>query len=165
MIRMNLGCGPDIKEDWVNVDTRIAQGIEYWDARNVLPKNWEEQFDFILINHVLCTMIPSDVDLVLKNVLKALKPGGVVQIIEMDMLKAYEDYYKFNAINLPIFDDHDPDYKLTMHVSGYGTRLSLYTPNRLWTLFKKHGFSGARILQSSEYDLRPSESTIVEGIK
>jgi predicted SAM-dependent methyltransferase len=165
---MNLGCGPDVKPGWYNVDAVYSdlvqtKGVQVWDARG--GRHWDyEDFDFVLINHVLCTMLPEDVDKVLKNCYEMLKPGGVLQVIDMNMLLAYEDYYKYNAAHIPIQGD-DPDFKLAMHVSGYGTRLSLFTPARMVSLLKQAGFTKYRILEDSEYDTRKEESLIVEGIK
>lgn len=166
MRRLNLGCGPDIKQYWTNVDKIHRDDIEYWDAiDNLVPKKWLGYFDFILINHVLCTMKPADVSVVLKKANLMLKLGGKLQVIDVDLLKAIGSYLRRDKDSIPI-NEGNLDYKLCMHLSGYGTRLSLFTPDHLvWTLLHEGEFSGAKVLDSSEHDLRPKESLIVEATK
>ena len=165
MIKMNLGCGPDIKDatdGWTNVDTVSRDGVWVHDAREAFPQI--DAFDFVLINHTLCTMTPSDAKKVLENVYTALKPGGRVQVIDVDIDKAI-NAYKFNQGDLFPVDGRTIDEQFLMHVSGYGTRLSLYNHHYLSLLLKDVGFGDVIWLTESEYDLRPKESLVVEGIK
>lgn len=167
MKRMNLGCGPEVLEGWTNVDSvykpEFHDKVEIWDARHgIMPMYFD--YDFILVNHVLCTMNHIDVDKVLTNLYDILKPGGKVQIIDMDLLKAIGAHFRMDHSALPA-EGKSVDQKLCNHVSGYGTRKSLYTPKLLIQLLKEHGFSEAYQLDKSEFDLRPKESVIVEAIK
>jgi len=166
--KLNLGCGPDVISGWTNVDiVKTDPSVEYWDAvLNVVPENWKNKFDFILINHVLCTMPYNSVRVVLRKVMEMLKDGGRVQIIDVNLRKAIEDWRLNDCENIPITGG-TPDWKLCMHLSGYSTRLSLFTPNVLYTLLKEAGFSEGNIWDAgdSEYDLRPLESLVVEATK
>lgn len=164
---MNLGCGPDILEGFVNVDNHVAKGIEYWDMiENVVPGNWENHFDFILVNHVLCTMDYNSVRIALKKIEKMLKDDGRVQIIDVDLRKAIEDWDKNEARNIPIDDGDDvPDWKLCMHLSGYSTRKSLYTPPVMMKFLSQAGFHSMFNLPYSKYDTRPTESLVIEATK
>lgn len=166
MKRMNLGCGPDILEGWVNTDKiQFRQGMEWWDATHkVVPKKYINQFDFVLINHVLCTMNPSDVAKVLENVKTVLKDGGKIQVIDMNLLKAIRAYEDRDQSAIPA-EGKSIEEKLCNHISGYGTRLSLFTPKTLAQLLINHGFKDLVALGESEYDLRPKESVIMEATK
>ena len=163
--KINIGCGPDIKEGWVNTDHLTADGVVYWDIlENVIPNNWVEAFDFVLINHVLCTMRPSEATLVLDKALRMLKPGGTLQVIDMDMNKAITAFLYGRRDLFPV-GGKTIDEQLLMHVSGYGTRLSLYTHTYLTDLLYEVGYSKAYAVDRSEHDLRPDESLIVEATK
>lgn len=167
MKRMNLGCANDIKEGWTNVDrlykSEFHGKVEIWDARNDVIKRYSD-YDFILVNHVLCTMDHHDVSKILDNLYKILKPGGKVQIIDMDLLKAIHAHFSMDSSALPA-EGKSIDQKLCNHVSGYGTRKSLYTPKLLVQLLIEHGFKHTQVLDESEHDLRPKESVIVEATK
>lgn len=164
MNKMNLGCGPDILDGFVNVDMISAPGVQYWDCRNEVPKKWKGTFDFVLVNHVLCTMNYGDVKLTLQGILEILKPGGRVEIIDVDILKAFHAYQQMRTDLFPV-DGKTIDEQLVMHLSGYSTRHSLYTPIYLCQLLIEMGFTSAGNLGMSEYDLRPDESLVVEGVK
>lgn len=167
MKRMNLGCANDIKEGWINTDSvyrpEFHDIVEIWDARHSIYWNYTD-FDFILINHVLCTMPYNDVRLVLKNVYEMLKPGGTVQIVDMDMIKAIYAYQNKQENMFPI-EGGDIDWKFCMHVSGYSTRPSIFTPALMKHFLIEAGFNKFVIKSSSEYDTRPDESFVIEAIK
>jgi hypothetical protein len=95
-----------------------------------------------------------------------LTSGGKIQVIDMDMKKAIDDWQINNSRNLPI-ELGTSDWKFCMHVSGYSTRLSLFTYIVLWRLLGEAGFDfhETKQLDSSEYDSRPLESLIVETIR
>ena len=163
MIRLNVGCGPDLKKDWINID-HVAQKTNYdFVCQNILEPFRTPPADFILINHVLCTMNYQNALEVLKNAHIALRTGGKLQVIDMDLLKAF-DSYNFNPNELPIKSGSD-DYKLCMHISGFSTRLSIYTPRLLKELLLITGFREVVVLGNSKHDLRPLESVIVEATK
>ena len=165
---MNFGCGFDIREGWVNVDTNkelltLNSDIWQWDAMREPPTNLRD-FDFILVNHVLCTMKPDQVNTVLKNLRLALKDGGKIEVIDMDLLKVFESYQDGRYEDIPIAEG-EPDEKLCFAISGYGTRLSLFTVNSLKDILGDAGFFGAIDVDKSEFDTRPKESLIVGAFK
>lgn len=164
MKRMNLGCGPDIKEGWLNVDGVYQEGIDVWDIRAKAVPQYLDQFDFVLVNHVLCTMKSTEVDTALDNIREVLKPGGKLQIIDLDLIMAFA-YYEQGAMDMIPASGESLDEKFVNHVSGFGTRNSLYTGPFLVELLQRHGFQNVEILGASEYDLRPNESLIVEAMK
>lgn len=159
-MKLNIGSAQDLKDGWINLDIKPLPNVVQHDATKPFPYT---QVDFILINHVLCTMNYENALEVLKNAHTALKTGGKLQVIDMDLLRAFASY-NYNPNELPIESGSD-DYKLCMHISGFSTRLSLYTPRLLKEMLLNIGFRGAVILNESEHDLRPLESVIVEATK
>lgn len=165
MKRMNLGCGPDIKEGWYNFDLeQTAPEVIAWDCRIPMPEEANGTYDFILVNHVFCTMDHSDVDKALKNLYQILKPGGKIQVIDLDLIMAFAFYEQGSEDMIPA-SGNSIDHKFVNHISGFGTRRSLYTQPFLMELLAKHNFKDIEILGFSEYDLRPNESLIGEATK
>lgn len=71
--RLNLGCGPDRRTGFVNVD--ILPGADVQHDLNIFPWPWEdESVNDILMFHVLEHL--SDTYGVMREVKRILKPGG-----------------------------------------------------------------------------------------
>lgn len=166
MRAFNLGCGPIIYEDgymgyekWRNVDAVYDHpAVEKLDLRYRTPLVGEG-YDLALVNHVLCTMRPEEVTMFLKNAYQVLRPGGSIVVIDVDLLKAFGDYMMNDGKNLPV-QEQDKDFNLCMHLSGYGTRLSLYTPQRMKDALSIAGFHDAREIESP-FNTRPAESLVI----
>lgn len=170
--KANIGCGYDLisEEGWLNIDVErrgFEENFRIWDITTPpteLEHDLSERFDFILVNHVLCTMNPYFVHKALINLHRCLKPGGRIQVIDMDLMKVFKSYQEERYDDIPI-EDGNSDFKLCMAISGYGTRHSLFTHKRLIDELVMSGFREYEVLSESEYDLRPKESLIVEGTK
>lgn len=160
--KVNLGSGLDLKHGWTNVD-RVAYGLNMLADLKELPLK-DNFFEFALLNHVICTMKPEDVAKVLKEAHRILKPGGVLQVIDMDILKVFQSYKDGRSEDIPI-EQGSIDDKLCLAISGYGTRLSLYTPERMFSVLTDADFRLIFRKEESEYDTRPKESLVFEAIK
>jgi SAM-dependent methyltransferase len=78
MNKLNLGCGTDIREGWINLDIAGLDGVDVVHDINVLPLPFKsEEFDLILCKDILehFEYIP-----LLKELHRILKPGGVIEI-------------------------------------------------------------------------------------
>lgn len=166
MRAFNLGCGPEIFENgymgyeqWRNVDAVYDHpAVEKVDLRYRVPLVGEG-YDLALVNHVLCTMKPHDVELFLKNAKEILRPGGSIVVIDVDLMKAFGDYFMNDGKGLPI-QEQDKDFNLCMHLSGYGTRLSLYTVQRMKDVLSIAGFVDPHEIESP-FNTRPDESLVI----
>lgn len=171
MRAFNLGCGPEVfdngyqgYEQWRNVDSVYKHPqVENVDLRYAKPLVGEG-YDFALVNHVLCTMRPEEVKMFLDNAYDILRPGGVIQVIDVDIMKAFSDYMMNDGDGLPV-QEQDKDYNLCMHLSGFGTRLSLYTVQRMMDVLSIAGFKGMKQVKDSPYNTRPSESLVIQAVK
>lgn len=78
MKKLNLGCGRDIKKEYINLDVAKLQGVDVvWDI-NKLPLPFKDnEFD-----EILCQDVLEHVDYIplLKDIHRILKKGGVVKI-------------------------------------------------------------------------------------
>ena len=78
-MKLNLGCGKDIREGWVNVDWVDAPGIDMvLDISDHLPFP-SNSVSEVLVSHVLEHII--DWEAVVIEIWRILKPGGTVKII------------------------------------------------------------------------------------
>lgn len=78
MIRLNLGCGNDIKEGYINLDIFPLQGVDIVHDINQLPLPFENNY----FDEIICLDILEHVEYVpiLKDLHRILKKGGVLKI-------------------------------------------------------------------------------------
>ena len=67
-MKINLGCGQDIREGWINTDE--VQEVQQED----------NSIDAILLNHVAMYFRPEEMKVLLKRWYGWLKPGGTIHI-------------------------------------------------------------------------------------
>ena len=76
--RLNLGCGSDIKDGWVNLDWINLPGVNVVHDIEILPLPFQdEEFDEILCQDILEHI---EYILVLKDLYRILKKGGKLSI-------------------------------------------------------------------------------------
>jgi predicted SAM-dependent methyltransferase len=164
-MKWNLGCGFDIEEGWFNTngfEHPPVEGAVYMDVLKP-DESMIGQVDYVLINHVLCVLSYDEVDRALANIRQCLKDGAVIEVIDFDMVKAFENYKAKDHEGFPGFLG-SIDEVFCKSVVGYG-RKSIYTPKLMEEKLIHVGFNDVEILLQSEHDLRPKESLIVRAIK
>jgi len=78
MKKLNLGCGNDIKQGWINLDVAVLPGVDVIHNLNELPLPFDDNsFDEILCQDVLehVSLTP-----LIKEIHRILKAGGVLNI-------------------------------------------------------------------------------------
>lgn len=89
-VKLHLGCGPNVWDNWINVEGPYAVDL---DERIVLhdlesgldiPDNCVDE---IFTSHVIEHIMPNEVPSMLKEWLRVLKPGGFVATEWPDLLK------------------------------------------------------------------------------
>jgi len=131
--RLNLGCGKDVRGDWINHDIKQHDAAidVVWDL-NKIPWPWDDSsVDMIhaisVLEHLKLTFIES-----LDECWRILKPGGAL-------------YVKFPIYTSP-FIHHDPTHRWFWDEStpnfvdpatDLGKRYSYYTTRKWETLDKK----------------------------
>ncbi len=172
--KLNAGCGRDLinEQGWLNVDNDVVypqENFRIWDITKApnnpdLEYDLTEGFEFILVNHVLCTMNEWLVHQTLINLHRALKPNGRLHVVDMDLLKVFQSYQDGRKEDIPI-EEGTIDARLCLAISGYGTRDSLYTHQRMCEVLQEAGFRVVESLEDSPYDTRKKESLVVEARK
>ena len=77
-MKLNLGCGRDIKKGWINLDFNEGGGVDVVHDLNILPLPFEdEKFDY-----VLCQDILEHVDFIplIDDIYRILKTNGNLRI-------------------------------------------------------------------------------------
>lgn len=106
-VMLNVGCGTDYKEGWINIDNNSDNNIEKlelnWDLRYPLPFE-KNSVDVIFNEHFIEHLTVKEGQQAIKDFMRVLKPGGVVRIATPDLEIAIDKY-----INVPI--EKDPTIK------------------------------------------------------
>jgi predicted SAM-dependent methyltransferase len=171
---MNLGCGPDVVEGWVNVDNAWNRpGVQCADMRVALPFD-SATFDGILMNHSLQQVRHTEVRDVLVECRRILRPGGALRIIVPDVVAAFRaaenmdlTWPGFEAIEEPM----NVECKLTRYLTWNGTNMTCFTLGALGHELAFAGFTFVAIGSESKIDgldaldTRQGESLIVEAYK
>lgn len=94
-IRLNIGCGTDYKKGWVNIDNNSDNNIEKldlnWDLRNPLPFD-DGSVDYVFNEHFFEHLTVEEGQTAMKDLMRVLKPGGVMRIAMPDLEKAIDNY-------------------------------------------------------------------------
>lgn len=96
-IMLNIGCGTDYKDGWINVDNNSDHNIEKldlnWDMRKPLPFP-DKSVDYIFNEHFFEHLTVEEMKPVVRDLMRVLKPGGVLRIAMPDLeysIKMYQD--------------------------------------------------------------------------
>jgi len=106
-LKLNFGCGSDIKEGWCNVDAHIDQDFDYSHLKDTwilegkivsphaLPSNHFESIDAIMVmEHLHYDLIPNT----LFCLYRFLKDNGTLKIIVPNFLKLAKDLIQNEAV-------------------------------------------------------------------
>lgn len=76
--RLNVGCGTDIKKEWVNLDSAAISGVDVVHDIEALPLPFPDEH----FNEILCQDVLEHTDYphIVKDLHRILKTGGVLHI-------------------------------------------------------------------------------------
>jgi predicted SAM-dependent methyltransferase len=94
-IMLNVGCGTDYKDGWINIDNNSESNIDKldlnWDLRNPLPFE-DGTIDYIFNEHFFEHLTPQEAEPVIQDLMRVLKPKGVMRIAMPDLEMIVETY-------------------------------------------------------------------------
>jgi len=141
--KLNLGCGRNIKNGWVNLDSVDIPGVDVIHDIEKLPLPFDdEHFDEIRCDNILehVEYIP-----VLKDLYRILKPGGCLKI-RVPHFSSRNNYVdpthkkRFSVSTFEFFvadSDYGKDYYFDFHFSKIASRKikfykkGIFWPNRI----------------------------------
>jgi predicted SAM-dependent methyltransferase len=170
MIRLNLGCGDKILENYINVDVASERKGKKPDVISDIRKlTFDDNYaDEILSVHVIEHFWRWEVSDILKEWIRVLKPGGKLILECPNLQSACEEFLKSPEIKCRPDNDGqrtmwvfygDPKWQDPLMVHRWG-----YTPHSLSNLMKEAGLINVR-QEPAEYKLREPRDMRVVGEK
>ena len=90
-MKLNLGCGTDYREGFVNIDNRTDIKVDKNCDVSMLPFP-DGCIEHILANDILEHFSYREVEKVLKEWVRVLSPGGTIRIMVPNLKKIYSQY-------------------------------------------------------------------------
>lgn len=113
---LHLGCGPKYLPGFVNIDGNLFNRLDLWlDVRNGLPFP-SNSVDSIYSTHMFEHFYSDELNLLLRECLRVLKPGGGIRLIVPNLESAITAYRRNES---DWFDDSFP-----RHFDSLGGRFS-----------------------------------------
>jgi len=175
---LNVGCGPNTLEGWVNIDVSRGDGIDVvWDLRRGLPFP-DESCTAIFGEHVIEHMPKEAAAALARECLRVLQPGGVLRLSTPDAglyLRSYAGDGEF--LRHPAFGAA-PETRMDrvnhMMREG-GQHLWVYDAESLVALLRAAGFTSVAErkfgesahprMRGLDAEGRAFESLYVEGVR
>ena len=175
--RLNWGCGAIAPFGWVNSDIDSGPGIDVVaDICRGLPLE-SDCFDYVVTIHALPEIRFDQMDGVLRELCRVLKPGGVLRLSLPDMDKAI-DAYRSGDVDYFLIDDEvirSTAGKMIVQLTWFGRSRCMFTYEFIEELLLRNGFRSvarceyrqthSRWPGITELDNRQIESLFVEAIK
>ncbi len=112
-IKLNLGCGTDYKDGWVNIDNNSDNNITKldldWDLRNPLPYK-DNSVDFIYNEHFIEHLTVEEGQTLITDAMRVLKPGGVLRIATPNLATVVERYRSVSIEDDPVIKRFSLDF-------------------------------------------------------
>lgn len=114
-IKLNVGCGTDYKKGWINIDNNSDQNIDKnkldlnWDLRNPLPFD-DNSVDFIFHEHFIEHLTVEEGQKIIKDLMRVLKPGGVMRIATPDLVSIVNKYQNISIEDDPVIKKYSLEF-------------------------------------------------------
>lgn len=113
---LNIGCGTDYKEGWINIDNNSDDNVKRldlnWDLRDPLPFK-ENSVDFVFNEHFFEHLTVEEGQAAMKDLMRVLKPGGVMRIAMPDLERVVNNYLNTPLSKDPVIKKHGFGYVKT----------------------------------------------------
>lgn len=129
ILKLNVGCGTDYKDGWINIDNNSDNNIEKldlnWDMRKPLPFD-DNSVSFIFNEHFFEHLAPDDALPIIQDLLRVLKEGGVMRIAMPDLATIVSEYHDRKWKKRPFIKKWNLDFvstraeMLNMHFRWWG---------------------------------------------
>ncbi len=173
--RLNWGCGDHLGAGWINSDVKNGGGVDLVaDVRRGLPLS-DACIDYAVSIHALPELSIPEIEKALAELLRVLKPGGVLRLALPDLRLSVAAYAEGREEFFKIEPDaaQTPDGRFIRHILWYGYTRTLFTPDFTRELLEAAGFLDVRTCgfgttespfpEIVQLDNREDESFFVEG--
>jgi len=159
IIKLNLGCGSDIRKGWVNIDFRDGKGVDIACDVSTLPY-FDNSVEKIYASDVLEHIMYAEVPATLKEWHRVLMPDGIITI-KVPSLSTIATNYVRHSIDCKefvrlIYGGQEEGDIANAHKSGFD-------PQSLSILMKRAGFVVSNII--SHPDPPDQNNLIIKGEK
>jgi len=176
-VRLNWGCGDHTRLGWINSDVKEGSGVDLVaDIRRGLPLA-SESVDCAVSVHALPELTYPELVPALEELLRVLKPRGVLRLVLPDLDKAARAYVGGDDgyFDLVAADAVTPGGRFVTQILWYGYSRSLFTLDFATELLEKAGFveivactahqTASGVAEIVELDNREKESFYIEGTR
>lgn len=136
MIKLHLGCGwRNFGSEWIHIDGGDYEHLDYSDITKLLYD--DNSVDLIYASHVIEYFDRDEVNYILQEWYRVLKPGGKIRVAVPDFMKliwVYQDTKDLNRILGPLFGKMPMSDQTIYHKT-------VYDFNSLKELLKSLGFN------------------------
>lgn len=173
--RLNWGCGDHVAPGWINTDIKEADGVDLVaDIRDGLPIA-SGALDYAVSIHALPELPLSEQVPALAELLRVLRPGGVLRLALPDLGKGIDAYLRGDHGYFKVEEDaaSTPGGRFITHMLWYGYSRTLFTPDFAGELLRKAGFTdvherpfgatGSPFAEITMLDNREEESFFMEA--
>ena len=166
-LKVNLGCGPDIRTGWVNVDLILGPApridpasqpdtfLIVHDLREGLPLE-AESCQLIYSSHFFEHLSFADGLKLMTESYRALSPGGIFRIVLPDFGRSFDAYLRKDADYFAVLDDHrllsrfDPEFRtfvdyINYVVYQYGEHVTIYDQEKITHVLKGLGYRSVAV--------------------
>lgn len=160
--QIHLGCGPDLREGWLNVDYQSGAPLGYdpmknflnFDLRGGLPLP-DASAELIFSSHFFEHLQHHHATHLMRECRRVLKPGGVARFQMPDYRRAFDSYVRRDpavlehAVGADGMLDHMPGYArhwgdlITRAIFEYYEHKYIWDPENLGIALRQAGFSEA----------------------
>jgi predicted SAM-dependent methyltransferase len=164
MIKLHLGCGPVIKDGFINYDLNPGNGGVRHDLTTPLPHE-NNTVDFIFSEHFIEHITREQGLKLLKECFRVLKPGCTLRIATPNLSIIVNDYINRTMSRYGKEFDVSPSKFLNRSMRDWGHQF-VFDTEELVMLFNEAGFKSVSEVEHGKYEARGYFCEVVlEGIK
>jgi len=118
--RLNLGCGIDYKEGWINADLdKSVKADLYFDVRKKFPLK-DSQYSYILVQDLLEHLTKEDRRRFLEECWRVLTPGGKIEIRVPNIFQIFRQFRRDPEVLIKFIYGHtEKSGEIGAHKFGY----------------------------------------------
>ena len=140
-MKLNLGCGFDIKEGWINLDKNPGDNVNVVHDLNELPLPFEnDAFNYILCNDILehVSYLP-----LMNELHRILKKRGIlrIRVPHFTSQSNYKDPTHINTFSSKTFN-----YFIKTENFGYKRGINLFSRGKFYIILEKSRFRILRFM-------------------